>query len=33
MIDAFLTKTGAQMWIEHDLATNSKLKLAPAYYD
>jgi N-acyl homoserine lactone hydrolase len=32
-IDAFLKKTGAQLWIEHDLETNQKLKKAPAYYD
>jgi N-acyl homoserine lactone hydrolase len=32
-IDVFLKKTGAQMWIEHDLATFQKLKKAPAYYD
>jgi glyoxylase-like metal-dependent hydrolase (beta-lactamase superfamily II) len=33
MIDAFLKKTGAQMWIEHDLETNLKLKMAPAFYE
>lgn len=33
MIDEFLKKTGAQMWIEHDLATNLKLKMAPGYYE
>ncbi|HXD75139.1 MAG TPA: N-acyl homoserine lactonase family protein [Vicinamibacterales bacterium] len=32
-IDAFLTKTKAQMWIEHDAATNAKLKKAPEYYE
>ena len=32
-IDAFLKKTGAQMWIEHDAATFAKLKKSPAYYD
>jgi N-acyl homoserine lactone hydrolase len=32
-IDAFLKKTKAQMWIEHDAATNAKLKKAPAYYE
>ena len=32
-VDAFLKKTGAQLWIEHDLAANAKLKKAPAYYD
>jgi glyoxylase-like metal-dependent hydrolase (beta-lactamase superfamily II) len=33
MIDAYLKKTGAQLWIEHDLETAKKLKKAPAYYD
>jgi glyoxylase-like metal-dependent hydrolase (beta-lactamase superfamily II) len=32
-IDAFLKKTGAQMWIEHDMATFQKLKKAPEYYE
>ncbi len=32
-IDAFLKKTKAQMWIEHDAATNAKLKKAPEYYE
>ena len=32
-IQAFLKKTGAQMWIEHDTATFAKLKKSPAYYD
>jgi N-acyl homoserine lactone hydrolase len=32
-IDGFLKKTRAQMWIEHDAATNAKLKKAPAYYE
>ncbi len=32
-IDGFLKKTQAQMWIEHDAATNSKLKKAPEYYE
>jgi len=26
-------QTGAQMWIEHDMATHAKLKKAPAYYE
>src|SRR5579863_977709 len=30
---AFLKKTGAQLWIQHDLKANAKLKKAPAYYD
>ena len=32
-IDAFLKKTGAQLWIQHDFAANAKLKKAPSYYD
>jgi N-acyl homoserine lactone hydrolase len=30
-IDAFLKKTWAQLWIQHDLKANAKLKKAPAY--
>ena len=33
LIDAFLKKMGAQLWIQHDFAANAKLKKAPAYYD
>jgi len=33
MVDAYQRKTGAQLWIEHDLETSTKLKKAPAYYD
>ena len=32
-IDAFLKKTGAQLWIQHDFAAHAKLKKAPSYYD
>jgi N-acyl homoserine lactone hydrolase len=32
-IDAFLKKNKAQMWIEHDAATNAKLKKAPEFYE
>jgi len=32
-VEAFLKKTGAQMWIQHDLRAHEKLKKAPAYYD
>jgi N-acyl homoserine lactone hydrolase len=32
-VEAFLKKTGAQLWIQHDLTANAKLKKAPAYYD
>ena len=31
--DAFLKKTGAQLWIQHDFVGNAKLKKSPAYYD
>jgi glyoxylase-like metal-dependent hydrolase (beta-lactamase superfamily II) len=31
--EAFLTETGAQMWIQHDPPTHAKLKKAPEYYD
>ncbi len=32
-VDAFLTKTRAQLWIQHDLSAHAKLKKAPAYYE
>jgi len=32
-IEAFLKKTGAQLWIEHDFIANAKLKKSPAFYD
>ena len=32
-IEAFAKKTGAQLWIEHDLASFNKQKKAPAYYN
>jgi N-acyl homoserine lactone hydrolase len=32
-IEAFLKKTGAQLWIQHDLTANTKLKKAPDYYE
>jgi glyoxylase-like metal-dependent hydrolase (beta-lactamase superfamily II) len=32
-IEAFLKKTGTQLWIQHDLAAFDKLKKAPGYYD
>jgi glyoxylase-like metal-dependent hydrolase (beta-lactamase superfamily II) len=31
--EAFLKQTGAKMWIQHDPATNAKLRKAPEYYD
>jgi N-acyl homoserine lactone hydrolase len=33
VVEAFLKKTGAQLWIEHDLANFSKQKKAPGYYE
>jgi N-acyl homoserine lactone hydrolase len=32
-IEAFLKKTGAQLWIQHDFTANSRLKKAPDYYE
>ncbi len=32
-IEAFIKKTGAQLWIEHDFTGNAKLKKAPDFYD
>ena len=32
-IEAFLKKTGAQLWIQHDFTANAKLKKAPDYYE
>jgi len=32
-LEIFLKKTGAQLWIEHDIVGNAKLKKAPAFYD
>jgi len=32
-VEAFLKKTGAQLWIQHDLDAHTKLKKAPSYYD
>jgi N-acyl homoserine lactone hydrolase len=32
-VDAFLAKTGAQLWIQHDDIANAKLKKAPEYYE
>jgi glyoxylase-like metal-dependent hydrolase (beta-lactamase superfamily II) len=32
-IDAYVKKHKAQMWIEHDAATNAKLKKAPEFYE
>jgi glyoxylase-like metal-dependent hydrolase (beta-lactamase superfamily II) len=32
-IDAFLKKTSAQLWIQHDFTANARLKKAPEYYE
>ena len=32
-VDAFLKKTGAQLWIQHELDAHTKLKKSPLYYD
>ena len=33
VIETFLKKTGAQLWITHDFTANRKLKKAPDYYE
>jgi N-acyl homoserine lactone hydrolase len=32
-VDAFLKKTGAQLWIQHDFVGNAKLKKSPLFYE
>ena len=32
-IEAFLKKTGAQLWIQHDYIANAALKKSPEYYE
>jgi N-acyl homoserine lactone hydrolase len=32
-VDAFLKKTGAELWIQHDFVGNSKLKKSPQFYE
>jgi N-acyl homoserine lactone hydrolase len=32
-MESFLKKTGAQLWIQHDIIGNAKLKKAPEYYE
>src|SRR5688572_6724127 len=32
-LDAFLKKMGAQLWIQHDIVADAKLRKAPEYYD
>jgi N-acyl homoserine lactone hydrolase len=33
MIEAYLKKTGAQLWIQHDFLAHAKLKKGPAFYE
>jgi hypothetical protein len=33
MIEAFLKQKGAQLWIQHDLIGNAKLKKSPNFYE
>jgi N-acyl homoserine lactone hydrolase len=32
-VEAFLKKTGAQLWVQHDLTANRKLKKSPEFYE
>ena len=32
-IEAFLTRAGAQLWIQHDFIANARLRKAPDYYE
>lgn len=32
-VEAFIARTGSQLWIQHDFAADAQLKKAPAYYD
>jgi N-acyl homoserine lactone hydrolase len=32
-VDAFLKKTGAQLWIQHDYNANAQLKKSPQFYE
>ncbi|HZI78333.1 MAG TPA: MBL fold metallo-hydrolase [Vicinamibacterales bacterium] len=32
-LDAFLKRTGAQLWIQHDLTAHAKLRKAPQFYE
>jgi glyoxylase-like metal-dependent hydrolase (beta-lactamase superfamily II) len=33
MIEAFVKKNKAQLWIQHDVVNSAKLKKSPQYYD
>lgn len=32
-LESFLKKTGAQLWIQHDISANAMLKKSPAFYE
>jgi N-acyl homoserine lactone hydrolase len=32
-LESFLTRTGAQLWIQHDLAAHERLRKAPRFYE
>ena len=32
-VDAFLKRTGAQLWIQHDLTAHARLRKAPQFYE
>jgi hypothetical protein len=32
-VEAFLSRTGAALWIQHDLPAHRRLKKTPEYYD
>jgi glyoxylase-like metal-dependent hydrolase (beta-lactamase superfamily II) len=32
-VEAFLMRTGAQLWIQHDLTAHAKLRKAPQFYE
>jgi len=32
-VEAFIERTGATLWIEHDLALFETLRTAPAFYE
>ena len=32
-LEAFLKKTGSQLWIQHDLTAHNTLRKAPEYYE
>jgi len=32
-VEAFMMRTGAQLWIQHDLTAHAKLRKAPQFYE